>query len=301
MADEDELKPKRERKHNDTRTLGTEQVVKEAKADKKAAKVKVPEVVVNPDAHLPAVFEADLHEVAIKLPEPEPFLEIPDGLSFAEWVAAKEQFKPLTTHLSAGQEVIQRYDDSLMWRVGDFMNYGRKMNEAGVEGYKDQYEQYLDGSDYGYSHDTLRKAMWVSKQIPPRERFATISFKHHEAVAKMEPADRKRLLTRAQKEGWSVSELRIQKNGGSKPGTKTTKEPAKTVEPMEFTAREIQKGCEVIYDLYEYAADIAQARKKDADAEIDFAELDKRARAAAHVVTAILIGIGEALKESEAA
>lgn len=299
MADEDELK--KQARKNETRTLGTEKIEKEAKAEKKARKTMTPEVVVNPDAHLPAVFSADLHEVAIQLPEPEPYLEIPDGLPFTEWVAAKEQFKPLTTHLSVGQEVIQRYDDSLMWRAGDFMNYGRKMNEAGVEGYKDKYEQYLDGGDFGYSHDTLRKAMWVSKAIPPRERFATISFKHHEAVAKLEPADRKRLLTRAQKEGWSVAELRIQKNGGSKTPTATKKDAAAaTVEPMEFTAREIGKGCEIIYDLYEYAADIAQARKKDPDAEIDYAELDKRARAAARVVTAILIGVDEIVK-SEAA
>ena len=69
---------------------------------------------------------------------------------------------------------------------------------------------------------------------------------------------------------------------------------------MEFTPREIQKGCEIIYNLYECGADIAATLKKNPDAEIDYAELDRRARAAATVVTAILIGVDEILK-SEAA
>jgi hypothetical protein len=286
---------------HEQRTLGTEQVAKEAKeTGKKAARKIAPaEVVINPDAHLPAVFDADLEQVGIALPEPEPYLEIPDGLSYTEWVAAREQFKPLAAHLDAGRDVIGRYDDSIMWRIGDFLNYGEDMHDKGVEGYAEKFEDSLDGSDFGYSHDTIRKAMWVSKKIPPRERFkAPVRWKHHEAVAKLDAGDRKRWLLRVQKEGWSVAQLNQEMKG---PMKKTEKQPAKTVEPVDFTPAELEQSCEVIYNLYDYVADIAKAREKDADAEIDFAELDKRARAAAHVVSAILVGIGEALKESEAA
>lgn len=299
MADENELKPKAIKKH-EPRTLGTEKLEKEAKALKKPPrKAELPEVVINPDAHLPVVFDADLNQVGIALPEPEPYLEIPEGLPYAEWVASAEQFKPLAAHLETGREVIRRYDDSIMWRLGDFMNYGKLMHESGAEGYSEKYENALDGPDYGYSHDTLRKAMWVTSKIPPRERMkGNVSFKHHEAVAKLESGDRKRWLLRVAKEGWSVSQLHTEMKG---PVTKTKPVPTKTVEPLEFTAREIERNCEIQYDLYEYMADIANAKTKDADAEIDFAELDKRARAAAHAVSAILIGIGEALKESEAA
>lgn len=301
MADEDELKTKTVKK--EPRTLGTEKVEKaekeQAKVEKKAAREVKPEVVIDPNAHLPAVFAADLNQVGVALPEPDPYLEIPDGLSYSEWIAAAEQFKPLAAHLETGREVIRRYDDSIMWRLGDFMNYGKRMNEMGAEGYDEKYENALDGPDYGYSHDTLRKAMWVTSKIPPRERFSgNVTFKHHEAVAKLEPGDRKRWLLRVQKENWTVAQLHTEMKG---PTAKTKPAPAKTVEPLDFNARDIERNCEIQYDLYEYMADLATARGKDPDAEIDFAELDKRARAAAHAVSAILIGIGEALKESEAA
>jgi hypothetical protein len=298
LADIEEVpKAKKATKH-EPRTLGTEQVAKETN-NKKAARKIEPEIQIDPDAHLPAVFDTDLNQVGIALPEPEPYLEIPAGLSYTEWLAAAEQFKPLAAHLETGRDVISRYDDSIMWRIGDFLIYGEVMHDKGVEGYADKFENSLDGSDFGYSHDTIRKAMWVAKKVPPRERFkAPVRWKHHEAVAKLEPGDRKRWLLRVQKEGWSVAELNQQMRG---PVKKTEKAPAKTVEPHDFTARKLEQSCEVIYDLYDYACDIAKAREKDADSEIDFAELDKRARAAAHVISSILVGIGEALKESEAA
>lgn len=307
MPDEEDLKAKVNEKKG-PRKLGTEEVEKaekdkakaEAKAEKaeKKARKTEPEVMVDPNAHLPVVFDKDLNQVGIALPEPEPFLEIPEGLSYPEWIAAAEQFKPLAAHLETGREVIRRYDDSIMWRLGDFMNYGEKMKKAGVEGYVEKYENALHGDDYGYSHDTLRNAMWVAEKIPPRERIATISFSHHKTVAKLEPGDRKRWLLRVEKEGWTVTELNRQMKGPT-PAKKPA--PAKTVEPLEFTSRDLEKSCETLYDLYEYMADLSTARKKDPDCEIDFAELDKRARAAAHMVSAVLVGIGEALKESEAA
>lgn len=299
MPDEDELKPKVNHKKHEPRTLGTEKLEKEAKSEKKARKPVTPEIVINPDAHLPVVFEADLNQVGIALPEPEPYLEIPDGLAYKEWIAAAEQFKPLAAHLEVGRDVIRRYDDSIMWRLGDFMAYGERMKKAGVEGYDEKFENALEGPDYGYSHDTLRKAMWVAKLIPARERFSgNVSFKHHEAVAKLDSGDRKRWLLRVQKEGWPVSELYRQMKG---PQAKQKPAAAKTIEPMDFTSRELEQACEVLYELYDYMADLAKARTKDSDAEIDFAELDKRARNAAHMVSQVLVSIGEALKESEAA
>lgn len=301
MADEDELKTKRERKH-ETRTLGTEKLAKEAKAETKKQKAKVPEVVINPDATLPAVFEADLHEVAIELPEPEPYLEIPDGLPYSEWIAAAEQFKPLSGHLATGRAVIDRYDDSIMWRLGDFLNYGERMKDAGVEGYKEKYENALHPEDYGYSYDTLRRATWVAKKIAPRERFGGLSFKHHIIVAKLkEPSDRKRWLTRAQKENWSTSRLREEMNGNG-PAAKAAKvAKAKTIEPLEFTVKDLDKSCETLYDLYEFMADLSKVMTKNPEVEVDYLEMNKRALAAADVVSAVLLGISEQSKSEEAA
>lgn len=227
------------------------------------------DAVLNPDAELPAVLESDLHEVPMELPEPNPWLELPDGLEFDKWVSAGEAFNALTDRLMRGTEVVARYQDSMLWRLGDVLLYGERMKDANVEGYADKYEQYLDGEHFGYSESSAKNALRTSRVFPPAERRRPpISWSHHVVVAAMRKDQRERWLNRATAEGWSVAQLR--QNINNQRPKKETEEPVEQLEipTCEFTWDELSEASDAMYPVYSLLVDFSNARKKDPDGDL---------------------------------
>lgn len=77
-------------------------------------------------------------------------------------------------------------------------------------------------------------------------------------------------------------------------------ENIKKIVPFDFKAsalHECARDCDALYDFYEILVDSMTARERNPDAEIDYHEIDMRAREAARVVSSVLVGITEALKD----
>lgn len=293
---ETEAKPKKNR----PRKLGTEEVAEAQKAE-----VKKPEVVViDPKAHLPAVVDK-ITALVVAMPDLDPFLNIPKGLPFSEWEKAADQFKAAHSRIEGGEAVVSAYNDSLMFRLGDFLNHGQEMADLGVEGYVDKVQQYIDGpATYGYSEETVRKACWVCKSIPKDERYREpLTFKHHVIVAAMKPEDRKQWLDRALAENLSANALRLlvraakgkgkTTNGKVEPESGQELSSPIEVEPLDFNKEDVDAVADVIYDLYDTLTDISAAREKDSEADIDYEDLDLKCRAVNAVLGRILLGINE--------
>ena len=115
-AEQEEMAKSLKKAPRGRRKLGTETV-----AENQPRRVNGVPVQINPEATLPAVINVDLGQVGMEVPKLEPYLIIPDGLSFEQWAAAADQFKPLAQHLGMGVKVIDRYSDSLQWRLGDLL------------------------------------------------------------------------------------------------------------------------------------------------------------------------------------
>jgi hypothetical protein len=114
-------------------------------------------------------------------------LQLPDGLSFAEWEALGGRLR----------EVRNR----LLWWLGDWCAYGERH-------YGDTYAAALAATDY--EPGTLRNAKYVAQRIDPSRRRDNLSWSHHYEVAALEPAEADAWLDRAIAEHWSQKVLRAQ-------------------------------------------------------------------------------------------
>jgi hypothetical protein len=88
--------------------------------------------------------------------------------------------------------------DATAWWIGDLILYAE--TTFGEEAYQ------LDGA-LGRSPDTLRRWAWVARAVPPVRRRTSLSFTHHEKVAKLSPAEQAAWLDRAEEGRWATDEL----------------------------------------------------------------------------------------------
>lgn len=87
--------------------------------------------------------------------------------------------------------------------VGDLLAYAE-----GREDWKAKAEQIKGVS--GLAHQTVLNRTYISRNVKPPERSLSPSLGHADAVASLDTAHQRIWLERAQREGWSVSELRAQ-------------------------------------------------------------------------------------------
>lgn len=87
--------------------------------------------------------------------------------------------------------------------VGDWIVKGKR--EYG----EDQVYQDIEKVT-GLSSETLRKAEYVAEHVSSFVRQRTLSYSHHDTVAALSSDEQKIWLYRAERGGWSVSELRRQ-------------------------------------------------------------------------------------------
>lgn len=103
--------------------------------------------------------------------------------------------KPTREEWDQAMEAVQCASSASMWWIGDMLNYG----------YATWGEASFDGK---YSQQTLYQAKWVAEKVPISRRLETLSFGHHDAIASLPAREQKRWLSKAEKQGLSVSALR---------------------------------------------------------------------------------------------
>ena len=112
-------------------------------------------------------------------------LTLPEGMSVEEWQKTGETLSGI--------------DRACKWWIGDWLQYGERE-------YGERYD--AAAAVTGYSKQTLMDAVWVARKVPKSLRVKRLSFGHHKAVAKLEPAEQKHHLADAARNRWSVAELR---------------------------------------------------------------------------------------------
>jgi hypothetical protein len=110
-------------------------------------------------------------------------LEISESVPFEEW-------------LQFGQQLAV-WERTFQFWVGDYLNHGERR-------YGEKYAQAVDPQQA----ETWRHYAWVARSIEPCFRKHNLSYKHHEAVAPLEPSQQQEWLELAEKESLSVSDLR---------------------------------------------------------------------------------------------
>ena len=119
-------------------------------------------------------------------------LHLPEGLSFDEWEEVGQALFWMKERLTEAQETIA-------WAIGDYLQYGEFT-------YGEKFAQAVE--IFGKSESRLLNLQWVAKHIPPERRRHTLSFRHHEEVAGLEPQDQDELLSRAEQEGLTSQDMR---------------------------------------------------------------------------------------------
>jgi len=112
-------------------------------------------------------------------------LILPKNLPFDEW--------------SAIGETIQVAAESVMWWVGDWVNYGERA-------YGEKYTQAIN--ETGCGSQTLMNAAWVSDRFEISRRREILTFSHHADVAALPPKQADQILDLAEAKNWSTRDLR---------------------------------------------------------------------------------------------
>jgi hypothetical protein len=91
---------------------------------------------------------------------------------------------------------------TLNWWIGDWW-------AAGSHRYGERARVAAEGI-FGREFQTLRNFASVCRSFETSRRRDTLSFNHHEAVASLEPAKADELLERAERDNWTVRDIRAE-------------------------------------------------------------------------------------------
>lgn len=145
--------------------------------------------------------------------------KLKDGIEFDEW-------KKIGASLAKASR-------SLQWWIGDWLNYG-------VKEYGDKRALAIEHADiFGTQPDTVRQCMMVAERVGTR--VPSLSWTHHREVCGLAPKEQKSWLNKADKERWSVSQLRQAiRSDGAEVVHDDTSRLAEEFNPVEFSVRTIQ-------------------------------------------------------------
>jgi hypothetical protein len=113
-------------------------------------------------------------------------LSLPKEQTFDEWLE-------LGRNLASANK-------TLNWWIGDWW-------AAGSHRYGERARVAAEGI-FGREFQTLRNFASVCRSFETSRRRDTLSFNHHEAVASLEPAKADELLERAERDNWTVRDIR---------------------------------------------------------------------------------------------
>lgn len=117
-------------------------------------------------------------------------LELPSGLAFDQWHRAG---------------LVLRYlEKGVMWWIGDWWRYGqREYGEMASQAAQDHVKEIT-----GYAYKTVSNAAWVADRIEAPRRRESLSWSHHEVIAKLDPPDQEHWLDVAEERAMPVHEFR---------------------------------------------------------------------------------------------
>lgn len=158
-------------------------------------------------------------DVAVMLPgQVSPTSFIPrEDLSFEEWEKIGS--------------AIMRVSGSAKWWLGDWLCFGERR-------YGEMYAQALSETEFKYQ--TLVNAASVSRRVAPERRLATLSWSHHDAVAKLPPDEQSEWLEKADAKRWNTTELR----DALRPPDRPPDPPLQTAADAPPDVRKIEPGPE---------------------------------------------------------
>jgi len=109
--------------------------------------------------------------------------------------------KPSFEEWQAAMQFAKRVESGVMFWIGDLL----------VHGYANYGEiASQEDGDGKYSKQTLYKAKSVAERVDICIRMQNLAWEHHQIVAPLPPRQQTRWLQKADKDGWSVAELRKQ-------------------------------------------------------------------------------------------
>jgi N6-adenosine-specific RNA methylase IME4 len=107
--------------------------------------------------------------------------------------------KPSIEDWRSAVQFIDRAASASMWWHGDMLNFGHAT-------YGELASQ--EDGDGKYERASLMQAKWVAAQLPFSMRIEKLSFTHHALIASLPPAQQKKWLAKADRDGLSVADLR---------------------------------------------------------------------------------------------
>jgi N6-adenosine-specific RNA methylase IME4 len=113
---------------------------------------------------------------------------LPEAMSLDEWLAAGS--------------VLVTLEGRIAWGLGDWWAYGEHR-------YGERAALAAEGAFGEITFGQLKQYGWVSRSVERSVR-TDLPWSHHERVAHLAPAEQAQWLARAEQEGWSVKDLRIE-------------------------------------------------------------------------------------------
>lgn len=113
-----------------------------------------------------------------------------------EWENVTKQLADLNSHTASAHVRI-------MFLLGDALNFGERT-------YGEEAFQAIDATrkHLMLSMKTVENAAWIAAKVLPENRHDLLSMAHHEAVAKLQPAQQRELLQEAEDDALPVSKLK---------------------------------------------------------------------------------------------
>lgn len=229
---------------------------------------------------LPAIIEPGVVP-EIPMPDLDYFLDVPEDWTYEQWASKAPEIKAMVLRVQSGHGALDKVNDSMMFRVGDYLLAGSERYEG--------YSQLMDDSEnegqtFGYSISTLKQAMWVCKQIPKKQREPRLNYRHHMLCAGMEAEERKRWFKRAMAENLSAQEMRRQIRGitggaeeeEAAKGTKKKREVS--IKPLQLNYKGLNDFNTAIADLGDAVCDERDLLQKDNNHEIQLDLIEKYAK-----------------------
>jgi N6-adenosine-specific RNA methylase IME4 len=114
--------------------------------------------------------------------------QLPKKLSFEDWIGCGL--------------VLGKIEGAVQWWLGDWWAYGE-------HSYGERKALFVEGGPLeDMSFNTLAHYGWIARSIETCNRLQVLSFKHHEHVASLSPAQQRKWLERAVREEWSSNQLK---------------------------------------------------------------------------------------------
>lgn len=106
---------------------------------------------------------------------------------------------------------LARLQDDINFALADWLNFGREQYRIWRECSEAEADRCAFAvAGTSFASETLRVCAWVGRKIGQR-RNAALSWSHHKEVAQLSPKLQTKFLALAEQNGWSVSELRVQR------------------------------------------------------------------------------------------